>query len=249
MQSADTVIVPAYASRYAPQEALDALDAAHRRGARIASICAGAFALAQAGLLDGRRATTHWFNAPELAAEHPAVQVDPTVLYVDEGDVLTGGGLAAGLDLCLYMLSLDYGEEAAVDRARHMVMPLHRSGGQAQFIPTETSAPGEDLAAVTTWALERLNSPITVDDLARKALQAPRTFARNFQAAMGTSPHAWLTAERLRRACTLLENGHLSIDEVARRSGLGSPSNLRLHFRRAFSTTPTAYRSAFRASP
>lgn len=248
LAEADTVIVPGFASRRAPAHALDALRAAHGRGARVASICSGAFALAQAGLLDGRRATTHWFKADQLAAEHPAVQVDPSVLYVDEGDVLTGAGLAAGLDLCLYMVSLDHGEEAALSRSRSMVTPLHRAGGQAQFIPAATSALASDLSAVTEWALERLDAPLTVDDMARQALQASRTFARNFQAELGISPHAWLTGERLRRACALLENDDVAIEEVARRSGLGSAANLRLHFRRAFSTTPSAYRSAFRTS-
>ncbi len=247
LASADTVIVPGFAVHPVPESALIALRAAHARGARLASICSGAFALAQAGLLDGRKATTHWGRVEELARQYPEVTVDPKVLYVDSGDVLTSAGLAAGLDLCLYMVSRDHGEAVAVQRARDLVMPLHRAGGQAQFV-THRPNPGDgELTAVTDWALEHLHQPITVADLAGRALQAPRTFCRNFQAAFGQSPLAWLVHQRLRVACRLLEDGDTGIDEVARRSGLGSAENLRLHFRQAFATTPTAYRSSFGA--
>ncbi|WP_229705820.1 helix-turn-helix domain-containing protein [Micromonospora sonchi] len=243
--AADTVIVPGFKRGPAPAEALAALRAAHQRGARIAAICSGAFALAQAGLLDGRRATTHWVHAADLAREHPAVQVDPAVLYVDEGNVLTSAGLAAGLDLCLYLLGLDHGQQAAIERARHMVTPLHRAGGQAQYGLASPAAAGERLASVTDWALANLHQPITVADLARQAMQSTRTLSRVFAQELGTSPRAWLIAARLRMACTLLETGDLTVEEIARRSGLGSAANLRLHFRRTYGTTPLAYRSAF----
>jgi transcriptional regulator GlxA family with amidase domain len=244
---ADTVIVPGFSERPVPEAALQALRAAHEAGARLASICSGAFALAEAGLLNGLRATTHWNRVGELTRDFPRVTVDPKVLYVDTGNVLTSAGLVAGLDLCLHMISRDHGEAVAVERARDLVMPLHRAGGQAQFVPTGPDDGKPELAAVTEWALSRLDSPITVADLAARALQAPRTFCRNFQAAMGQSPHAWLVQQRLRVACRLLEDGDVGIDEVARRSGLGSAANLRLHFRRSFTTTPTAYRSSFSA--
>jgi transcriptional regulator GlxA family with amidase domain len=247
LSTADTVIVPGFSGRPVPGPVLAALRAAHRRGARMASICSGAFALAEAGLLNDRRATTHWRRVDELAREFPTVTVDPKVLYVDTGDVLTSAGLAAGLDLCLYMISRDHGEAAAVERSRDLVMPLHRAGGQAQFIATGPSDQDGTLTAVTAWALEHLDLPITVADLAERALQAPRTFCRNFQAQLRQSPHAWLIDQRLRLACRLLENGDVGIDEVARRSGMGTAANLRLHFRRSLATTPTAYRSTFNA--
>ncbi|MEQ4304100.1 DJ-1/PfpI family protein [Plantactinospora sp. B6F1] len=243
--TADTVIVPGFGRGPAPQAALDALRTAHRGGARIASICIGAFALAQAGLLDGRRATTHWAHAADLAREHPAVRVDPAVLYVDEGDVLTSAGLAAGLDLCLYMLGLDHGQSAAIHRARRMVTALHRAGGQAQYTIAARTETSERLGPVTEWALANLHRHITVADLARQAMQSTRTLRRAFVAEFGTSPHAWLTAARLRKACTLLETGELTVEQIARHSGLGSAANLRLHFRRAYATTPLAYRATF----
>jgi AraC family transcriptional activator FtrA len=243
--AADTVIVPGFRRGPAPADALDALRAAHQRGARIVSICSGAFALAQAGLLDGRRATTHWAHAGDLAREHPAVHVDPAVLYIDEGTVLTSAGLAAGLDLCLYLIGLDHGQPAAIQRARHMVTALHRTGGQAQYSLAGATATGERLTNVTQWALANLHQPITVADLARQAVQSTRTLSRAFAAELGTSPRAWLIAARLRKACTLLETGDLTVEEIARRTGLGSAANLRLQFRRTYATTPLAYRSAF----
>jgi len=242
---ADTIVVPGFDRLPVPEEALAALRAAHARGARVASICTGAFALAEAGLLDGRPATTHWMHAAELTRRFPGVRVDPAVLYVDDGDVLTSAGVVAGLDLALYLVACDHGESAAVDAARRMVTPLHRAGGQAQFIPAESATLCGDLAAVLDWARAHLHLPITVADLARRALQAPRTFNRAFQTQLGMSPHAWLTTQRLRTACGLLEDREVPIEDIARRSGLGSAANFRMHFRRAFSTTPTAYRAAF----
>ena len=248
LAEADTVIVPGFGSGSVPESALAALRAAHRRGARIVSICVGAYALAEAGLLDRRRATTHWSYARELAQRYPDIDVDPTVLYVDEGDVLTSAGVAAGIDLCLHMVDVDYGEAAALEVARRMVTPVHRSGGQAQFTPPGPPGVDNELADVLTWALDHLDESLTVPDLAARALQSVRTFNRSFQAAVGMSPHAWLTSRRLRAACALLEDDQLSVGEVARRTGLGSAANFRLHFQRAFATTPSAYRGAFSRS-
>jgi transcriptional regulator GlxA family with amidase domain len=242
---ADTVVVPGFDRGPVPAGVLAALRQAYDRGARLASVCTGAFALAEAGLLNGRRATTHWQHAAELARRYPAVVIDPTVLYVDDGDVLTSAGVAAGLDLCLHIFAVDHGEPAAIERARSLVTPLHRAGGQAQFIPAAPATVSTDLAAVTEWALARLHQPITVTDLARRALQAPRTFNRAFQHQVGTSPHAWLTRQRLRLACTLLEDRRVPIEDIAARTGMGSAANFRLHFRRAFGTTPSAYRATF----
>ncbi|MFF0232810.1 GlxA family transcriptional regulator [Micromonospora sp. NPDC005254] len=244
VRNADTVIVPGFRRGAAPARALDALVAAYERGARVASICTGAFALAQAGLLDGRRATTHWVHAEALAREHPTVTVDANALYVDEGQVLTSAGLAAGLDLCLYLVGRDHGQTAAIERARVMVTPLHRAGGQAQFIPLQPTD-ASDLTVVTEWANAHLHLPLTVGDLARRGHQSTRTLHRNFRRRFGMSPQAWLTQQRLRAACGLLEDGTVTIDEVARRTGLGTATNLRAHFRRAFAATPTAYRQAF----
>ncbi|MEV5205974.1 DJ-1/PfpI family protein [Micromonospora sp. NPDC053740] len=245
LDDADTVIVPGFRRGPAPTRALEALRLAHRRGARIASICTGAFALAQAGLLDGRRATTHWAHADALAHEHPLVSVDAGALYIDEGEVLTSAGLAAGLDMCLYLVGRDHGQAVAIQRARHMVTPLHRAGGQAQFIPVDVTGPDDELAAVTAWASGNLHRPITVADLARQGVMSSRTLHRAFQSRLRMSPRAWLIQQRLRAACTLLEDGGITIDEVARRTGLGTATNLRAHFQRAFATTPTAYRRAF----
>jgi len=245
LEFADTVIVPGFSRAPIAAPALEALRSAHARGARIASICTGAFALARAGLLDGLRATTHWFHADTLAREHPQVQVDATSLYIDEGQVLTSAGLAAGLDLCLYLYARDHGRDAGIDRSRHMVTPLHRAGGQAQFIPPTATGPDERFIAVTDWALQHLHRPITVDDLARRALQSPRAFSRTFTTAMGTSPHSWLTTQRLHAACRLLEDPSLGVEDIAHRCGLGTAHNLRLHFRRAYGTTPSAYRATF----
>ncbi|HVX44647.1 MAG TPA: helix-turn-helix domain-containing protein [Mycobacteriales bacterium] len=245
LRRADTVIVPGYDRGPVPAPVVTALQRAYERGARISSICTGAFALAAAGILDGRRVTTHWQHAPELAQRFPQVRVEPAVLYVDDGPVHTSAGVAAGIDLCLHLFALDHGEPAAVERARRLVSPLHRAGGQAQFIAGDAPAVAAEMAAVTEWAAANLHRPITVADLARRAMQSPRTFTRRFQTDVGTSPHAWLTRQRLRLACRLLEDPAVPIDEVAERSGMGSAANFRLHFRRAFDTTPTTYRAAF----
>jgi AraC family transcriptional regulator, transcriptional activator FtrA len=227
--------------------ALEALAAAHARGARVMSICTGAFVLAHAGLLDGRRATTHWAYSAQLAAEFPAVDVDPDVLYVDDGDVLTSAGLAAGIDLCLHVVRGDLGPDAATAIARWNVVPPHRDGGQAQYIdrPLPADANG-GIGATLAWALERLDEPLTVEALARHAHMSPRTFARRFVAETGRSPKRWLTAQRIHHARRLLESTDLPVEDVAQRSGFGSAAALRTHFGRATATRPTAYRRTFR---
>ncbi|WP_234342137.1 GlxA family transcriptional regulator [Streptomyces leeuwenhoekii] len=252
VRRADTVVVPGYAPhlRPVPAAVLDALADAHARGGRLVSVCTGAFALAAAGVLDGCTATTHWLYADDLAARHPRVSVDPRVLYVDEGRVLTSAGVAAGIDLCLHLVRRDLGAATANEVARTLVAAPHRDGGQAQYIkrPLAPAAGNATLAPTRAWALTRLHEPLTVRRLAAHAHMAPRTFARRFVAETGTTPLRWLLAARLDRARELLESTGLAVDQVAERCGLGSPSNLRLHFRRALGTSPTAYRAAFTAA-
>ncbi len=225
---------------------LDALRAAHARGARMVSICTGAFALAAAGVLDGRRATTHWRDAADLAARHPRVRVEPGVLYIDEGDILTSAGVAAGLDLCLYILRRDHGAALANRIARRIVVPPHRDGGQAQYVEQPVpEQPGGSLAGTRAWALERLHEPLTVRTLATHAHVSERTFARRFTAETGVPVLRWLHAQRIDAARTALEATEASIDDIAHRCGFGTAANLRKHFHRHLSTTPTAYRRAF----
>jgi transcriptional regulator GlxA family with amidase domain len=221
----------------------------HARGARLASICTGAFVLAEAGLLDGRPATTHWENAPDLAERYPEVDVDPRVLYIDDGDVLTSAGSAACIDLCLHIVRTDYGAEISNEIARQLVVPPHREGGQAQFVTTAVRrpAPGDTLGATLEWIQANLPEPITIDDMAARSAMSPRTFARRFYDVTGTTPLQWLLSQRLRLAQRLLEKTDLAIDRVAEDCGLGSPANLRAHFQHALGTTPTAYRRTFRA--
>jgi transcriptional regulator GlxA family with amidase domain len=220
-----------------PQEVLDALRAIVGRGGRVLSQCTGAFVLAAAGLLDGRRATTHWRYAAEFASRYPGIDVDPGVLYVDDGPVITSAGTAAGIDACLHLLRLEHGAA---------VVPPHRDGGQAQYVPVlvEEAADPVSLAALHAWILEHLDEPVTVDDLAARALMSPRTFARQFVARTGTTPHQWLIRARLMRAQELLENSDASIEQVAAACGL-TPLVLRRHFIRSCGTTPQAYRRTF----
>jgi AraC family transcriptional regulator, transcriptional activator FtrA len=250
VEEADLVVVGgAVPDRVAGQdEALAALAAAHARGARVMSICTGAFALAHAGLLDGRRATTHWAYCGRLAQEFPDVDVDPDALYVDDGDVLTSAGLSAGMDLCLHVVRGDLGADAATAIARWNVVPPHRDGGQAQFIdaPLPPERAGDGLAATRAWALARLDRSVGVEDLARHAHMSPRTFARRFVAETGASPKRWLTAQRVHHARRLLETTDLPVEDVARRSGFGSAAAMRIHFSRATATRPTTYRRTFR---
>ena len=249
LRRADTVIVPGYATIDRPPAtaALEALRAAHARGARTVSICTGAFALAHARLLDGRRATTHWGSAAYLAERFPAIDVDPNVLYVDEGHVLTSAGVAAGIDLCLHIVRRDHGAEVAARVARRMVVAPYRDGGQAQFVerPLGDGRDGS-LAATRAWALDRLFSPLDVRALAAHAGVSERTFARRFRAETGTTPLQWVLRQRVREAERLLERTDLPVEEVAERAGFGTAASLREHFARANHTTPTAYRRSFR---
>ncbi len=249
LAQADTIVVPGVGDVAAPVDGalLAALRAATERGARVASICTGAFVLAAAGLLDGRRATTHWSDAAELARRFPAIRVEPDVLYVDEGPVLTSAGVAAGIDLCLHLVRADHGVEVAGRVARRMVVPPHRDGGQAQYVDRPLPpAADTGLAATRTWMLDRLAAPLTVEAMAAHASVSPRTFARRFRAETGTTPLRWIVRERIAAAQRLLETTDLDVESVATRSGFGTAAGLREHFRRACATTPTAYRATFR---
>jgi transcriptional regulator GlxA family with amidase domain len=252
LHGADTVIVPGIGDRAwpLPDAAIAALRDAAARGARVASICTGAFFLAAAGLLDGRRATTHWRYAERLAREFPRVDVDPDVLYIDDGAVLTSAGVAAGVDLCLHLVRRDHGAEAANAVARRMVVAAHRDGGQAQFVERPLPAsPGGGLAPTRAWMEQRLHEPLTVNDMARHAGYAPRSFARKFRAETGTTPLQWLIERRVAEAQRLLEGTALGVEEVATRCGFGGAVALRQHFGRVVGTSPTAYRRAFAAAP
>ncbi|MBO0609711.1 helix-turn-helix domain-containing protein [Myceligenerans salitolerans] len=248
LAGADTVIVPAVVDpRSGPgDEVVQAIRSAHARGARVVSICSGAFALAAAGLLDGREATTHWRYAGLLAERFPAVSVRPDVLYVDHGDVLTSAGSAAGLDLCLHLVRTDHGPAVANTVARRLVVPPHREGGQAQFIesPVVPVEARDDVGEVLVWALDHLAEPITVDMLAERAHLAPRTFARHFTRRTGTSPMRWLITQRVQASLPLLEAGE-SVTRTAALVGFESPVTFRHHFTRAMGTSPAGYRRAF----
>ena len=246
---ADTVIVPGWddIDREPPAALVTAVRAAHAAGARVVSLCTGAFVLAAAGLLDGRRATTHWAHTDALAARHPAVAVDPDVLYVDNGTVLTSAGKAAALDLCLHLIRLDHGPSVANAAARRLVVPPHRSGGQAQFVTTPVPARDDHpLADLLPWIMERLDQPLTVEDLARRARMSSRHLGRHFRAATGVSPSQWLLDQRIRRAQELLENTDDSIDAVAWATGMGTATTLRRHFSRTVGVPPNTYRRTFR---
>ncbi|MFI9584902.1 helix-turn-helix domain-containing protein [Streptomyces sp. NPDC052236] len=251
---ADTVIVPSVPEACAEEggevepELVEALRAAADSGARMVSLCTGAFALAAAGLLDGRRATAHWQHTRELAARHPKVIVDDSVLYTDDGNVLTSAGATAALDLCLHLVRQDLGARVANQVARRLVVPPHRTGGQAQFIELPVPADDDDsLGPVLQWATERLEQPLTVVALARRARLSPRTFHRRLQDATGTTPLQWLLSQRLARAQSLLESTDLPVEQIGERSGLGSAANLRRHFSRTVGVSPTDYRRTFRA--
>ena len=244
---ADTVIVPGFRPLDVSEPVRNALRAAAARGVRMVSICTGAFALAAAGLLDGRRATTHWTECAELARRFPAVQVDPKVLFVDEGDIMTSAGSAAGIDLCLHIVRQDYGTDLATQLARQLVVPPQRDGGQAQYIDMPMPGPGTDglFAGTLAWLQEHLAEPVTIGDLAARSAMSPRTFARRFQAALGLPPYQWLVSQRIRLAQRLLETTSLTIDSVAAHSGFSTAANLRKHFSQAVHTSPQAYRRTF----
>ena len=248
LRTADIIVIPGWRSpdETPPKVLLRALRRAHTRGARLVAICSAAFVLAAAGLLDGRRATTHWHYTEKLRARYPLVRVEPNVLYVDEGDVLTSAGSAAGIDLCLHVVRRDYGAEIANRVARRLVMPPHRDGGQAQYVaqPLSTRSSG-GLARALEWALGRLDRPLALGDLAREANMSVRTLARRFVQETGSTPHRWITHQRLLAAQRRLETSDESIDAVAAAVGFETAMTLRHHFRRTFGTTPTAYRRRF----
>jgi len=246
---ADTVIVPAVADVDADVAPglLDAVRAAHEAGARMVSLCTGAFVLAAAGVLDGLRATTHWAHAGALAARYPGIAVDPDVLYVDNGTVLTSAGKAAAIDLCLHLIRRDHGSAVANAVARRLVVPPHRAGGQAQFVATPVPARDDHpLASVLPWAMERLDQPISVEDLARQANMSSRSLARHFRSVTGSTPLQWLSVQRIRRAQELLENSGSSIDAIAAAAGMGTATTLRRHFSRTVGVPPDTYRRTFR---
>jgi AraC family transcriptional activator FtrA len=242
---ADTVIVPACASIHttAPAALLAAIREANDHGARIVSICSGAFVIAQAGLLDGRRATTHWMHADELAAKHPQTEVDPTVLYVHDG-VWTSAGSAAALDMCLELVRVDHGTAVANEVARRIVTPPHRSGGQAQYLRPRPTPTGSDLADTLDWARCNLDT-VTVTMIAARAGTSTRTLHRAMTRLTGGSPQEWLLRERIHAAQELLETTSLTIEAIATRTGIGSAANLRSHFTRTLGTPPGQYRTTF----
>jgi AraC family transcriptional regulator, transcriptional activator FtrA len=245
LRGAGTVVIPGWRDvNEPPSEALvRAVREAYRRGARLVTICSGVFVLAAAGLLDGKRATTHWRYVDRLRARYPAVRVEPDMLYVDEGNILTSAGSAAGIDLCLHIVRRDYGAEIANRVARRLIMPPQRDGGQSQYIPAPVAAhPDRGLAAVLEWAMRGLNQPLSVDALARRAGMSPRTFARRFRAETGTTPHLWLIHQR---SAPSRDDERVGRDQVAANVGLQTAATLRVHFRRIIGTTPTAYRRRF----
>ncbi|MFK0252258.1 helix-turn-helix domain-containing protein [Streptomyces sp. NPDC090445] len=249
LRRADTVIVPGWADvdQDPPAELVDAVRAAHEAGARVASLCTGAFVLAAAGLLDGRRATTHWAHTEELTRRHPQVTVDPDVLYVDNGSVLTSAGKAAAMDLCLHLVRLDHGSAVANTIARRLVVPPHRDGGQAQFVTTPVPAPGNHpLARLFPWVLERLDQALTVEDLARQAGMSSRHLGRHFRSVTGTTPLQWLLTQRIRHAQELLETTDDTVDTIATATGMGTATTLRRHFARTVGVPPDTYRRTFR---
>lgn len=251
VDGADTLVVPGRPDNVVPRGAavLDAIRRTHARGARVMSLCTGSFALAEAGLLDGRRATTHWLWAEAFRELHPKVLLEPDVLFVDEGDLFTAAGSAAALDLGLYIWRRDHGAEVANAVSRRLVFAAHRDGGQRQFVERPVpEVPDESLAPLLAWARERLGEPLTVADLAARAAVSPATLHRRFQAQLGTTPLAWLTGERVTLACRLIERGEERLDVVAARSGLGTAANLRARVRRETGLSPSAYRRRFGTS-
>lgn len=248
LADADTIVVPACPME-PPPAAVAALRRAADRGARMVSFCSGAFALAAAGILDGRPATTHWMYADDLSRRHPRVRFEPDVLYVDDGQVLTSAGTAAAIDLALHIVRLDFGPEVANQVARRMVIPPHREGGQSQFVcmPMPDVPYRDSIRPLLEWLQEHLYEPVTVEELARLAAMSPRTFARRFRDATGTTPMRWLIHQRIERAQHLLATTDLPVDAIARRVGMGTSANLRQHFRAATSMSPAAYRRRYQA--
>ncbi|MFE5816043.1 GlxA family transcriptional regulator [Streptomyces sp. NPDC056479] len=246
--TADTLIVPNRPDTDTPRSprVLDAVRRAHARGARLVGFCSGAFTMAEAGLLDGRRAACHWMWADSFRARFPRVLLEPDVLFVDDGDILTASGSASALDLGLHLVRRDHGAEIANHVSRRLVFAAHRDGGQKQFVERPVpDVPDESLAPLLAWAQARLGEPLTVAGLAARAAVSPATLHRRFQAQLGTTPLAWLTGERVALACRLIERGEERLDVVAARSGLGTAANLRLRVRRETGLSPSAYRRRF----
>ncbi|MER5180457.1 helix-turn-helix domain-containing protein [Streptomyces sp. NPDC002896] len=250
LEEADLIAVPAgesYVNRTYPEELLAALGRATERGARVLSVCSGVFVLGAAGLLDGRRCAAHWRHAAELAVRHPRTRVEPDVLYVDEGAVITSAGTAAGIDACLHIVREEHGVEVANAIARRMVVPPHRDGGQAQYVERPLPhSPCDTVGGVLAWMEEHLDEEITVERLAARAHMSPRTFARRFQQETGTTPYRWLLRQRVLLAQELLERSDETVDAIAGRAGFGNAAAMRHQFLRALGTTPNAYRRTFR---
>ncbi|MEU1278606.1 helix-turn-helix domain-containing protein [Streptomyces sp. NPDC005805] len=247
-EAADTLIVPNRPDTEVPRRpaVLDAVRRAHARGARLIGFCSGAFTLAEAGVLDGRRATAHWQWADSFRARFPAVDLAADVLFVDDGDILTAAGSAAALDLGLHVVRRDHGAEIAGSVSRRLVFAAHRDGGQRQFVERPVpDLPDESLAPVLAWAQERLDAPLTVAVLAARAAVSPATLHRRFRAQLGTTPLTWLTGERLALACRLIERGEHRLDVVAHRSGIGTAAHLRTLMRRETGISPSTYRARF----
>jgi AraC family transcriptional activator FtrA len=250
LESVDTIVVPGWADPdLEPSDTFkESLVRAYERGARLVSVCTGAFVLAAAGLLDGRRATTHWMYAEQLARRYPTVELDPDVLYLADERVYTSAGTAAGIDLCLHLVALDHGVEVAATVARRLVMPLYRLGGQAQYVDTPIAPDPGGLAALLDWGQSNLDEGITVDDLVRRAAVSPRTLTRRFRAAVGMPPGEWLHRERLRLAQRLLERTDDPIEVVAHRAGYDAAVTMRAQFAARLQTSPRAYRQTFRST-
>lgn len=249
---ADIVVVPSWrdTSEPAPPALLRALRQAHARGALVVGLCLGAFVLAEAGLLDGRAATTHWMWADDFSARYPRVRLDRDVLYVDAGDVVTSAGTAAGIDCCLHVLRRRWGAEAANSVARRLVVPPHRQGGQAQYVeqPVPASVGADRLSGVLAWVSAHLDRAHDLDSLAARAAMSRRTFTRHFRQATGGTVGQWLLSQRLALAQRLLETSDAPVETIAAQAGFGTPLSLRQHFRRALKVSPSAYRREFRQS-
>ena len=245
---ADTIVIPGWSNIAddVPKPLRKRIAKAHDRGARLVSICSGVFVLAAAGILDHRRATTHWRYADQLRHAYPVIHVEPDVLYVDDGQILTSARSAAGLDLCLHIVRRDHGSRIANNVARRLVLPTHREGGQTQFIPVPVSDSSTGLANFLEQLQQSLDRQHTLASMAAQAGLSQRTFVRRFRDATGTTPHAWLTAERVRRARELLEETSLSPLEIIEQTGFATPETFRHHFRRAVGVAPTVYRASFR---
>ena len=257
LRKADTIVIPGWhpvagqqATATIDDRLADELRRAHHRGARLVSFCTGAFALAAAGLLDGGRATTHWERAPELADRYPEVDVDPSVLYVEQGTILTSAGSAASIDLALHLVRTDFGAEVANAVARDMVVPPHRDGGQAQYIdtPMPSHADTDPLARTIDWALAHLDEDLSIERLAEHATMSVRTFIRRFRQATGTTPLQWLIRQRVAAAQRLLETTDLPVERIAQECGFGTAASLRSHFQRQVRCSPQAYRATFAAT-